>query len=140
MASVTEQTVHSGNTVYIMIDRHVIGRARSLSAERDFGTQGVYEIGSIMPQEHVHLQYEGTVTLERYQMKKENLASLEIASMGEDILKKGIIDIILYDNLSNKVITVYRGCTLSSYSENIEAGAITGESARFFFLESASGM
>lgn len=54
-----------------MIGNKIIGRAQSASGERQYGTQGIYEIGSIMPQEHVYLKYEGTITLERMRMKKK---------------------------------------------------------------------
>ena len=70
MATIDDQFVQTGNTIYLMINTTTIGRAQSLSAERSFGTTGVYEIGSIMQQEHVFLKYTGTVQLERYRMKK----------------------------------------------------------------------
>lgn len=109
MASVTNQTVQSANTVYFMIKNVPIARAQSISAERSFGTTGVYQIGSIMPQEHVYLRYEGSVTVERFRMKKENLAALGFAALGEEVLKMDILDIVLYDNYTQEVIVAYRG-------------------------------
>lgn len=70
MATIDDQFVQTGNTIYLMINTTPIGRAQSLSAERSFGTTGIYEIGSIMQQERVFLKYTGTVQLERYRMKK----------------------------------------------------------------------
>jgi len=137
MASVTNQSVHTGNTVYIMIGNKIIGRAQSLSGEREFGTEGVYEIGSIMPQEHVQLRYEGTLTLERFRMKKEDLESLGFASLGEDILQKDIIDIVLMDNQSKQVVVAYRGCTFTNYSESVDANEILSESAEVTYLTSS---
>jgi len=52
MADLNSQTVHSGNTVSILLNGIEVGRAQSLSAQREFGTEGVYEIGSLVPQEH----------------------------------------------------------------------------------------
>ena len=60
MASINNQTVQTGNRIYIQIKNHVIARAQSLSGSRSYGTQGIYQIGSIMPQEHVYLKYTGT--------------------------------------------------------------------------------
>ena len=82
MASEAKQTVHTGNTVLLMIKGKPVGRAQSASGRREYGTTGVYEIGSIMPQEHVYLRYEGTLTVERLRMKKENFAKLGYASLG----------------------------------------------------------
>nr|DAN11138.1 MAG TPA: major tail protein [Herelleviridae sp.] len=109
MASQDKQTVHTGNTVLLMIKGKPVGRAQSASGTRSYGTTGVYEIGSIMPQEHVYLRYEGELTLERLRMKKENFAKLGYASLGEDILKKDIIDILIIDNLTKQVIISYHG-------------------------------
>lgn len=111
MASQAKQSVHSGNTVMLMIKGKPVGRAQSASGTRSYGTEGVYEIGSIMPQEHVYLKYEGELTVERLRMKKENFAKLGYASLGEEILKKDIIDIVVIDNLTNEVIISYHGLT-----------------------------
>lgn len=109
MATERKQTVHTGNTVYLMVGKHVVGRAQSASGERSYGTEGVYEIGSIMPQEHVYLRYEGSINVERLRMKKENFAKLGFAALGEDILQKDIIDLVVVDNLTNEVIISYHG-------------------------------
>lgn len=137
MASVTNQTVHTGNTVYLMIGNKIIGRAQSASGQRSFGTEGIYEIGSIMPQEHVYLRYEGSVTLERMRMKKEDLASLGITALGEDILKRDIIDIVMMDNLTKQVVIAYRGCSAQDYSEAFNANQVTTESCTMLYLSSS---
>ena len=136
MASVTNQTVHTGNTVYLMVANKIIGRAQSISGERQYGTQGVYELGSIMPQEHVYLRYEGTITLERFRMKKESLDQLGLAALGEDILQRDIIDIVVMDSLTKEVVVTYYGCSCSSLTESFSVGEIAGENASFMFLNS----
>ncbi|AAX92399.1 virion structural protein [Staphylococcus phage Twort] len=115
MASQAKQTVHTGNTVMLMIKGKPVGRAQSASGTRSYGTEGVYEIGSIMPQEHVYLKYEGELTVERLRMKKENFAKLGYASLGEEILKKDIIDIVVIDNLTKEVLVSYHGCSANNY-------------------------
>ena len=136
MAKVTDQSVHTGNTVYIMIQGQVLGRAQSLSGERSFGTEGVYEIGSIMPQEHVYLKYTGSVTLEHMRLRTSSLGSLGLAAMGEEVLGKGIIDINVLDNLTGNPVVTYRGCSIDTYSENFRANDIVTESVRFYYLSS----
>ena len=136
MASVTNQTVHTGNTVYLMVAIKIIGRAQSISGERQYGTQGVYELGSIMPQEHVYLRYEGTITLERFRMKKESLDQLGLAALGEDILQRDIIDIVVMDALTKEVIVTYYGCSCSSRSESFSSGEIASESSSWQYLSS----
>lgn len=138
MATEANQTVHTGNTVYLMVNNNVIGRAQSLRGERSYGTQGVYEIGSIMPAEHVYLRYEGTFNLERFRMKKESLEQLGLAALGEDILQRDIIDIVLMDNLTKQVITTYHGCSCVSMDESYSAGEIASENSSWTYLTAYS--
>lgn len=138
MASITQQTVHTGNTVVLMVNGKVIGRAQSVSGDREYGTTGVYEIGSIMPQEHVYLRYEGSIQLNRFRMKKESLDQLGLTALGEDILQRGVIDIVVLDKLTNEVIIAYRGCSAVSVSESFTANEITAEDSNWTYLTSAS--
>lgn len=138
MANVTNQTVHTGNTIYLMINNQIIGRAQSIRGERSYGTQGVYEIGSIMPVEHVYLRYEGSFTLERFRMKKESLDQLGLAALGEDILQKDIIDIHVMDNLTKQVVTTYHGCSCVSLDDSFSANEMASESSNWTYLTSWS--
>ena len=142
-ATQRNQTVHSGNTILLKVNGEIIGRAQSLDGRRSFGTEGVYEIGSIMPQEHINNRYEGTVTLERFLIKRSDLAKIGMAALGEEILTRDIIDIEVLskysDNDNPRVIRVYRGCTAVDYSENFRVGAISGENATFQYLSCDRG-
>lgn len=139
MASIYEQTTVSGNLILIKIDGHVIGRAQSLDPRINFGTEGVYEIGTIMPQEHVQLRYEGSFTLSRFLLRKDSLVDAGYIGIGEDILQKGIIDIEIQNKVDNKTLRVYRGCTFTDYTENHRANAISGEDATVQFLSADTG-
>lgn len=139
MASQNKQTVHNGNTLVIKYQGAVIGRAQGLDARRSYGTEGVYEIGSIMPQEHIFNRYEGSFTLERYLMRKKDLNKMGLTDMGEGILNKDILDIEVQDKLTGETVRVYRGCSASDYTENIRVGAIAGENATFYYLTCDEG-
>ena len=137
MANIYEQSVDTGNTVYIICNNKVLGRAQSLSGDRQYGTEGIYEIGSIMPQEHVYLRYEGSVTLNRFRMKRESLDQLGLGALWEDILLKGVIDILVMDNLMKTPVIIYRGCTAASLNESFEVGQIAMEECQFYYLTAA---
>lgn len=140
MASINNQTVQTGNRIYIQIKNHVIARAQSLSGSRSYGTQGIYQIGSIMPQEHVYLKYTGTISLERFRMIKDNLASatMDIARLGEDILTQDILDINVVDAITKQLSISYRGCTANSYAENTRANEVVSENIEFSYLTSTN--
>lgn len=139
MASEAKQTVVTGATVLLKIDGATVGRAQSIDPRVTFGTEGVYEIGSIMPQEHVQNRYEGTFTLERYMLRDTDLADAGYIGLGEDILQKDIIDIEVINKLDNKTLRVYRGCTFSDYTNTIRANAIAGENATVQYLSCDMG-
>ena len=139
MATQANQTVVSGCTVLIKVKGEVVGRAQGLDARRSFGTEGVYEIGSIMPQEHINNRYEGSFTLERYLIKKGDLAKIGMVALGEEILTTDVIDVEVIDKASGDTIRCYRGCTASDYSENFRVGAISGENATFYYLSCDTG-
>ncbi|MNW28255.1 hypothetical protein D3C74_50770 [compost metagenome] len=141
MATQAKQTVHSGNTILLVINNKVVGRAQGIDARRSFGTEGVYEIGSIMPQEHIYNKYEGEVSLERFFVKKDNLKTLGLASLGEEVLKQDIVDIVVVakgeDGSIGEVVRAYRGCSIRDYSENFRANTISGENASFVYLKAS---
>lgn len=139
MASAEKQTVVTGATVLLKIKGQVVGRAQSLDPRISYGTEGVYEIGSIMPQEHVQNRYEGTFTLERYMLRESDLADAGYIGLGEDILQKDILDIEVINKWDNKTLRVYRGCTFSDYTTTIRANAIAGENATVQFLSCDMG-
>ena len=134
MSTQNKQTVHSGATLTLKINGIEIGRAQGLDARRSFGTEGVYEIGSIMPQEHINNRYEGSATLDRFFVRKQTLREIGLAALGSEVLLTDIIDIELCDNATGEAIRVYRGCTISDYSENVRTGQIAGENVSFQYL------
>jgi len=127
-------TVHTGNTVIIKLNGQAIGRIQAGEGRRSFGQEGVYEIGDIMPKEHVPLRYEGGFTVDKFYIRKKSLVELGVASLAEEILTKGVIDIEVIDKTTNEVIRVYEGCSLQDYSESFRANAIAGENASFVYL------
>lgn len=141
MATLKDQTVHSGASILLMIAKdgkyNVIGRAQGVSGSRSFGTEPVMEIGSIMPAEHVHNRYEGSVRLERFFVKKQSLKDLGLAALGEEVLQLGLIDIVVVSKEDNSIIRAYRGCSISDYSEDFRANAIAGENATFLYLKAS---
>src|SRR5690606_10492888 len=138
-ASVTNQTVHAGHTIRLKIDGQEIGRAQCIDGRRSFGQEAVHELGSIMPQEHVALRYEGSVTLDKFKIRKKSLSEIGLARLGVGILNMDIIDIEVTDRFTNDIIIVYRGCSLQDYSENFRANAISGENATWQYLSADQG-
>jgi hypothetical protein len=126
--------VATGGTVVLKIAGNTIGRAQNVDGDRSFGQEGIYEIGSIMPQGFEPTRFQGSANLARYLVVGNSLADLGIAHLGESILTSGAVDIEVLDKQTGKVIRVYEGCVLNSHSENFAAGALSGERASFLYL------
>lgn len=139
MASIYSQKTLTGNLILLKIKGQTVGRAQSIDPNTSYGTERVYELGTIMPQEDVHLKYDGKLTLDRFMLRNENLVNAGYVGLGEDILKKDIIDIEVIDSSNNKTIRVYRGCTFTDYTNTFRANAIAGENATVFYLTCDQG-
>jgi hypothetical protein len=92
-----------------------------------------------MPQEHVALRYEGSVTVDKFKVRTKSLKELGLASLGVGILNMDVIDIEVTDRYTGAIIIVYRGCSLQEYSENIRANAIAGENATWVYKSADQG-
>lgn len=137
MATLKDQTVHTGASVLLMINNKVVGRAQGVDGRRSFGTEGIYEIGDIMPAEHVYNRYEGSVSVEKFFVKKKSLKDLGLAALGAEVLQLPLIDIVIVSKEDNSIIRAYRGCSISDYSETFRANAIAGENATFLYLKAS---
>lgn len=138
MATAANSKVHTGHTIEFQVKGNVIGYAQGLDGERSFGTEGVYQIGSIMPAEHVPLRYEGSFSLERFFIRNYDLAKAGYVALGEDILTLDIITIAVYDKATRALIRAYEGCTLVSCRETFRVNAIAGENATFTYMKSSN--
>lgn len=134
MARAQDQTVHSGHTINIRIGSQIVGRIQGLDGDRDFGTEGVYEIGSMMPQEHVNNRFQGSLTCDRFFVRNKDLAKLGIAATGEEVLKRNLVTIEVVDKYTGKVERSYHGCTLGTYRETFRVNSIAGENATWQYL------
>ena len=139
MASIDAQTVHTGNTISIRIKNYEVGRAQSMTVDKDLGVEPVHEIGRYQAVEHVHTRYDGTITLNRSRLKHEDLQSVGLSPYGEDALQAATFDIIVQDKLSGAIIEAYLGCTVQSYNTEYRANEIVAETIVLKFLTGAKG-
>ena len=153
MAKATYTNTHAAQLVELVIDapdmgmnNKVIGRAQRVANTVNFGTQNVYEIGSIMPKESIPLRYEGSVTIDNLLIRFDSLDSNKpegingspVDSLGADVLEKYTFDIVVRDKLTKHIVRKYKDCTISASNEEITANALFASSATFFFLSSTA--
>lgn len=141
MATLAGQKTETTNRIYIMMKNHVIGRAQTMSVDTDFGAQNVYEIGKYMPQETVFLRWQGTLNLERFRTIINDLAddSMGITAMGEEILKRDVLDTSITDSITKKLVATYRGCSANTTNYQFNSNSITSENLSMLFLAASNG-
>lgn len=118
------------------------GRVQSFDADHDYGTQAVHGVGDYIPAEFVNLKFQGTITIDAFAIRTDDLVDLGLAALGLDILKTGLLDISLHEegpspydptSLSTAPLRVYRDVAITRYRESIREGQICGENATCFF-------
>lgn len=141
MATLAGQKTETTNRIYIMMKHKVIGRAQNMTVNTDFGAERVYEIGNYMSPEIVYLKYTGSLNLERFRTIIDDLAddSMGITAMGEEILKRDVLDTNITDSITNKVVATYRGCSALTTDYSYQANSITSESLSMGFLSASNG-
>lgn len=141
MATLANQKTETTNRIYIMMKNKLIGRAQEMNTDIDFGAQNVYEIGNYMPQETVFLRYQGTLNLQRFRTIINDLAddSMGVSALGEEILKRDILDTNITDSITKKVVATFRGCSANTNNLSFQANQITSEQVQMYFLSASNG-
>lgn len=145
MSRLQDQNVHSSASMLILVRNREVGRVNGLSISPDFGVQAVPTgIGSIMPSEHVPLEWRAELSIESFLIRLRstttgNTGVQEVLGIpvGEDILLTQPFDIIVQDKITHETILTCEGCTWSSVSFSVRQGAITGKDARAMCLRVA---
>jgi hypothetical protein len=135
---VKDHKVQTANIIEILIEGAAVGRCRSANFQQGFGTQPIHEIGSMMPAEHIPMQWTGRLTVDRYSLKAELIATL-VGAFSEDILFKKLFDVVVRDRSTGVVTKTYQGCIQDSSGQNIAAGQPISENAVFFVSDVTPG-
>ncbi len=135
MADIANQIAQAGHLVKIMAGGLEVGWAKTSSFSQDYGTEGLYAIGSIAPFEHDPLRWAGTITLDQFVIHRAKMGQavqlMNLAPMGpENTLQAGVIDFELLDE-NDATLMVYEECTIANYSCSVTANAYSGQNATF---------
>jgi len=150
MAKATKTNTHAAHLIELVIDapemglnQVVIGRAQRIANTKNFGTQNVYEIGSIMPKESVPLRFEGSITVDNLIIRYDSLSKIKpigmdetgITSFAAEILEKETFDIVVRDKITKREVRRFKDCTLQSMSEDYTSNALLASTATFLYLD-----
>lgn len=134
----------AGHDVIIKLEGQEVGRAQSISGTRDFGIEQVMEVGSMKPQEFVPLRFSGSLTLERYLVRHDDLINVlhrggipfSLSQEGQILLHSVTgFTIEVKDKYTGDLIRSYENCVFSSSDETVAAAGIAGERATIVYSE-----
>ena len=126
--------VRNANGVSILIGDQVVGFGQSSNPGQDYGTEGMYGIGSAKPQEVQQLKFSMTITLDSFQLTDEGIAFFGLTADIGDILTNNSFNIFLLDNKGLAWMS-YVGCVAVSRNMTIPANQIVTEAMTFMAMD-----
>lgn len=135
--SLVNQGVHASNSMIIKVRGREVGRCQGVDFNIDWGLQPVPEgIGSIMPAEHVALDYRFDVSINTFLIRlRTNNTGAGIQDVlgtpiNEDVLLQEPFTLEVLDKVTGQRLFVAEECSWGSTSFSIRQGSITGKDAR----------
>jgi hypothetical protein len=111
----------NANSVTILIGDQPIGFGQTLAHTFDFGTEGIYGIGTAMPQEIQQLRVAPQITIDSFALTQKGLQVLGYPINLASILSNTQFNIFVTDGTTQQPLFTYVGCVASNFNENIPA-------------------
>lgn len=127
-------SVQSGNNVVVMVGDQVIAFAQTSDQAVDFGTEGLYGIGTAKPQEIQQLKFTPNISLTAFVLTSQGIIALSYPSSLLEVLANNSFDIHIMDADGVPLIT-FTGCVAQNYSQNVPANAIVTENISFLAMD-----
>lgn len=133
--------VRNANQVIILLGEQPIGFAQTTSHSNDFGTEGLYGVGTSMPQEIQQLRNSPQITLDAFALTEQGLAILGYQSDLYSILANNAFNLCVADQLTGLALYTYVGSVAQNFSESIPANQVVTDAITFLALDvlNASG-
>lgn len=128
----------TGNQILIQVEGRTIGRVQNMTARESFGTEPLYEVGSMLPAELVPLQWRGTLSIDKYRLKQDAVEGLGLA-FGEDVLKKNLFDVVIINKATGSIVEKFAGCVQADLGGNYPANRPATQNVTFLFQEHIKG-
>ncbi len=126
--------VQSGNTVVIMIGDAVVAFAQTSDQAIDFGTEGLYGIGTAKPQEIQQLKFTPRISLTAFVLTSSGITLLSYPSSLLEVLANNSFNIYVLDANGAALLT-FVSCTAENYSQTVPVNAIITETLSFLAMD-----
>lgn len=125
----------NSNSVVVLCGDQPIGFAQTVSHSFDFGTEGIYGVGTAMPQEQQQLRIAPQITIDSFALTTNGLQTLGYPSNLASILSNTQFNFYVTDGNTQQALFTYVGGTASNFSENIPTNRPITDAITFMCLD-----
>lgn len=126
--------VHNANACSILLGDVVIGFGQTMAPNMDFGTEGLYGIGSAKPQEIQQLRFTNAITLDKYRLTAEGNAFFGVNVPLWTLLANNYFDFFLLEP-DGTAFLAYVGAVAQSNNLNIASNTPLTEGMSFLAMD-----
>jgi hypothetical protein len=138
VGKVEDHKTLTGNQILIQIAGQTVGRCQSITHRESFGTEPLYELGSMLPAELVPLRWSGSLTVDKYRLRQSAFDKTPV-KYGENVLKQQLFDVVVVDKVTGNVVEKFRGCVQSDLSGAFPANRASTQNVTFLYMEHVDG-
>ena len=126
--------IQQGAHIHILVAGQPVGYITQLTDNETPGTQAFYGIGTIMPLELQPLKWTGSMAINGARLYEGGWQS-EFMYPGSSILTQGLVNIVVYNQITGAADAVYIGCAPTSYGTTYGANAYTLQNGAWLYLD-----
>ena len=127
--------VRNANSVTVLIGDEPIGFAQAVSHTFDFGTEGLYGVGSSLPQEIQQLRSAPQITIDSFALTNYGLDVLGQPTNLAYVLANNNFNFCVVDGTTGQAIYTYVGGVAQNFSENIPANQPITDAISFLCMD-----
>lgn len=125
----------NANTVVVLIGDVEIAFAQAVDHTFDFGTDGLYGVGSAKPQEIQQLRVSPQITINQLALTEQGVARLTGGVTLMQLLANNSFNFFVVNGASNSTYVTYVGGVCSNFSESIPSNQPISDSYSFLCLD-----
>ena len=133
-----QNNVRNANNVVIMAGDQVIGFAQNMQLGVEFGTEGIYGVGSAKPQENQQLKISPTFTLEALQLTDAGVKAYGYETPWVQLLANTELDFSITNGAGETILTAY-SATATNFNSTVPVNQPITESTSFICLDILDG-
>jgi hypothetical protein len=127
--------VRNGNGVAAMMGDNIVFFAQTVGHQYPFGTEGLYGVGSALPQEIQQLRVSPQISLDTFALTTQGVNSLQGGQNLNYLLAGQAFDFHVYDGLTQTVIFTYVSCKCQNFAESVPANAPVRDTYSFLAMD-----